>query len=74
MDGTEFNVDVAKFNVYLLNEFVFESVPQMILVGINAYITSELDVVTQLSIALSAAIVANGLYRLVYRNKSSFFH
>jgi len=59
MKGVE--IDVAKFNVYLLNEFIFESIPQMILVGINAFITGELDVVTQLSIALSATIVVNGL-------------
>ena len=63
-------IDVGKFNIYLLNEFIFESVPQMILVGINAHITGELDAITMLSIALSATIVANGLYRMVNSTSS----
>ena len=58
-------IDVAKFNIYLLNEFMFESLPQMILIVINAYITGTFDTITKTSIVISAIIVGNGLYRLV---------
>ena len=58
-------IDVAKFNIYLLNEFMFESLPQMILIVINAYITGTFDTTTKTSIVISAIIVGNGLYRLV---------
>jgi len=58
-------IDVGKFNIYLLNEFMFESSPQMVLIGINAHVSGKLDAVSKLSIAVSAVIVTNGLYRLV---------
>ena len=66
-------IDIGKFNIYLLNEFVLESLPQMILIGINSHITGQLDAVSKLSIAVSAIIVTNGLYRLVIFSTFSYF-
>ena len=62
----EVEVDVALLNEALFAEFIFESLPQMVVQSMNNTLTQLWNPIGIFSMCLSVAVMLNGLYRYGY--------
>ncbi len=63
---TDIEIDVAMLNEAMFAEFLFESLPQMVVQSMNNTLTQLWNPIGVFSMCLSVAVMLNGLYRYGY--------